>query len=338
LSALKVLFVGGTGIISSACAELAVERGMELYLLTRGSSIRTPPAGARLLIADVNNPEQVRSVLGGLRFDVVVDWVAFTPADIARDGELFWDITDQYIFISSASAYQTPPASLPITELTPLSNPFWEYSRQKIACEKRLFDEYFEADLPITIVRPSHTYDETMVPFDGGWTVMERMRSGKPVVIPGDGTSLWTITHSRDFAVGFVGLFGNPRAIGHAFHITSDEPMTWNQIYTAMADAAGVQAQFVHIASEAIAEVDQEWGAALLGDKSHSMIFDNTKVKRLVPEFAPQVSFVEGAREIVAWHDADSTRRQVNARLDARMDALVERYRPRALQSAASIH
>lgn len=331
MSALKVLFIGGTGIISSACAELAIERGMEIYLLTRGNSARTPPARAHLLLADVNNAEEVRAALGGLRFDVIVDWVAFTPEHIMRDAELFWAMTDQYIFISSASAYETPPASLPITELTPLNNPFWEYSRQKIACEELLLHEYLGSGEPITIVRPSHTYDRTMVPFDGGWTVMERMRQGKPVVIPGDGTSLWTITHSRDFAVGFVGLLGNQKAIGGAFHITSDEPMTWNQIYAAMADAARVEADFVHIASDAIAAADPEWGAALLGDKSHSMVFNNSKVKRLVPEFATTTTFAEGAKEIVAWYDADASRRVINAKLDATMDVLVDAYRPRAL-------
>jgi nucleoside-diphosphate-sugar epimerase len=269
--------------------------------------------------------------LGDREFDVVVDWVAFTPRDVMRDLELFGSRTGQYVFVSSASAYQTPPESLPINEATPLSNPFWAYSRDKIAAEARLIAESAAGAVPYTIVRPSHTYDETMVPFDGGWTAMQRMRDGKGVVVPGDGTSLWTITHSRDFAVGLVGLLGNPDALGEIFHITADEAITWNSIYQAMADAARVEPDLVHVASEAVQAVHPEWGAALLGDKSHSMIFDNTKIKRVVPSYSAMTPFRQGAAEIVAWHDGDPARRRIDPSIDEAMDKLVAAYRPRPL-------
>ncbi|MGA7304004.1 MAG: NAD-dependent epimerase/dehydratase family protein, partial [Rhodothermales bacterium] len=225
---MKVLFIGGTGIISSACSRLAVENGIDLYLLNRGKSIRSVPESATVLNADFYDHDSVRSLLGSQRFDVVVDWIAYAPDRIEADLELFRDRTDQYIFISSASAYQTPPESLPVTESTPLDNPFWEYSRNKIACEERLMRAYREVGFPVTIVRPSHTYDATSIPLFGGYTAIDRMRKGKKIVVHGDGTSLWIMTHHRDFAKGFVGLLGNERAIGEAFHITSDEVLTWN--------------------------------------------------------------------------------------------------------------
>jgi nucleoside-diphosphate-sugar epimerase len=328
---LNVLFVGGTGTISFACAQRAISQGMNVYLLTRGTNRQPMPAGAHPLTADIADHAGVRRALADRTFDVVVDWMAFTADDVARDLSLFARITGQYVFISSASAYQTPPQTLPIRESTPLSNPFWAYSRAKIECERRLMDAHRESGFPVTIVRPSHTYDERMVPFDGGWTAMERMRSGTPVVVPGDGTSLWTMTHSRDFASGFVGLLGREGAIGEVFHITADVPMTWNHIYLTMAAAAGVRAELVHVASEAIAAVHQDWGAALLGDKAHSMIFDNTKIKTLVPEFEVRIPFEVGAREIVEWHDADPSRKRRDPTIDAAMDKLVTAYRPRLL-------
>ena len=331
MSPLKVLFVGGTGTISSACSALALERGIELYLLTRGESSRPLPVGARLLKGDIHDPGSVREAIGSLEFDVVVDWVAFTPEHIERDISLFSKITAQYIFISSASAYQTPPRSLPVNESTPLRNPFWAYSRAKIACEVVLMAEYRENAFPVTIVRPSHTYDRTMVPFDGGWTVVERMRQGRGVVVPGDGTSLWTMTHHEDFAVGFVGLLGRTEAIGESFHITADSALTWNHIYTTMAHAAGVEPDLIHVPSDAVFALDREWGSALLGDKSHSMIFDNSKIKRLVPEFTARIPFESGAREIVAWHDANPHRKTIDSNLDLVMDKLVQAYRPRPL-------
>jgi nucleoside-diphosphate-sugar epimerase len=328
MTALKVLFIGGTGTISSACSALAVERGVDLYLLNRGSTTaRTVPAGVTLLQGDIRDPASARDAIGDLTFDSVVDWVAFTPEHVLADFDLFRERTGQYVFISSASAYQTPPERQPVTESTPLRNPFWQYSRDKIACEELLITAYRDAGFPATIVRPSHTYDETSVPFDGGWTAVARMRAGKPVIVHGDGTSLWTLTHHLDFAKGFVPLLGHPHTIGEAFHITSDDVLSWNQIARSLATAAGVEAQLLHVTSDAIAAADPEWGAGLLGDKAHSMIFDNAKLRSVVPDYRATIPFEQGAREIVAWHDADVSRRQVDARLDAVMDALVERHK-----------
>jgi nucleoside-diphosphate-sugar epimerase len=318
---MKVLFIGGTGIISSACARLALERGIELYLLNRGQSSRPAPENARLLQGDIRQPEQVAKLLAGQTFDAVVDWIAFTPQHIEADLNILRGKTGQYVFISSASAYQTPPASLPVTESTPLDNPYWEYSRNKIACEERLLCAYRDEKFPITIVRPSHTYDQTLLPMHGGYTMVDRMRKGKPVIVHGDGTSLWVLTHHADFARGFVGLLGNSHAIGDAFHITSDEWLNWDQIYGLVAQAAGVEPRLVHVPSELIAAYDPEWGASLLGDKSCSMIFDNSKIKRAVPDFVASIPFAEGARRIIQWYDADPARRQV----DLAFDALIER-------------
>lgn len=328
MSALRVLFIGGSGVISSASAQLAVERGIDLHVLTRGSASPRPlPPGATVLQADVRDPESVRAALGDQEFDAVVDFVAFTPEHVQSDIDLFTGRTGQYVFISSASAYQTPPARVPVVESTPLRNPFWQYSRDKIACEDLLVAAYRDAGFPATIVRPSHTYDKTQVPVDGGWTVVERMRQGKEVVVHGDGTSLWTLTHHEDFAKAFVPLLGHARAVGDAFHITSDDTPTWNQIVETLARAAGVEPRIVHVPSDAIAAVDADWGAGLLGDKAHSMVFDNSKVTALVPEFRATIPFEQGAREIVEWYDADPARRTVDARMDGLMDGLVEKFR-----------
>lgn len=327
MSALKVLFVGGTGIISSAVTRLAVERGIDLHLLSRGTSTRPVPDGVTHLRGDIGDPESVRAALTGREFDAVVDWVAFTPDHVRRDLDLFTGRTGQYVFISSASAYQTPPERLPVTESTPLRNPFWQYSRNKIACEDLLVAAYRDRGFPVTIVRPSHTYDRTSLPFEGGWTVIERMRQGREIVVHGDGTSLWTLTHHEDFARGFVPLLGNPRALGDAFQITSDEVLTWNQIARILGDAAGVEPRIVHVPSDAIAAVDADWGAGLLGDKAHSMVFDNTKLRRLVPDFVATIPYEVGARQIIDWHDADPARRVVDARIDGLIDDLVARFR-----------
>lgn len=326
--ALRILLIGGTGIISSAVTRLAVERGHDVAVLNRGSSATRPlPEGAELVQADVRDPASVREALGDREFDAVVDWVAFTPEHVETDLELFRGRTGQYVFISSASAYQTPPERLPVTESTPLRNPFWPYSRDKIACEDLLVAAYRDTGFPVTVVRPSHTYDRTSVPLDGGWTAVERMRQGREVVVHGDGTSLWTLTHHEDFARGFVPLLGDPRTLGEAFHITGDDVLTWNQIVRALAAAAGVEPRIVHVPSDAIAAADPGWGAGLRGDKAHSMVFDTTKLRRVVPEFATTVRFEQGAREIVAWHDADPARKTVDARMDAVMDDLVARFR-----------
>jgi nucleoside-diphosphate-sugar epimerase len=327
MSALKVLFIGGSGTISSACTRLAVERGVDLYLLNRGSTSSRPvPDEVTLLRGDIRDPASAKQAVGNHTFDAVVDWVAFTREHVQADVDLFRGRTGQYVFISSASAYQTPPERVPVTESTPLRNPFWQYSRDKIACEELLIGAYRETGFPATIVRPSHTYDQTSVPFDGGWTAMARMRQGKPVIVHGDGTSLWTLTHHLDFAQGFVPLLGHPRTIGEAFHITSDDVLTWNQIARSLASAAGVEARLVHVPSDAIAAADSEWGAGLLGDKAHSMVFDNSKLRSVVPGYRATIPFEQGAREIVAWHDADPARQQVDDRLDAVMDKLVESH------------
>jgi nucleoside-diphosphate-sugar epimerase len=322
---MKVLFIGGTGVISSACSRLAVERGIDLYLLTRGvTHLRPAPPEAHLLIGDIRDPQSATQALAGLEFDAVVNWVAFTPDYIEADLNLFRGRTGQYVFISSASAYQTPPAHLPVTESTILDNPYWQYSRDKAACEDRMLRAYREEKFPMTIVRPSHTYDQTMLPFESGWTVVARMRAGKPVVVTGDGTSLWTLTHNTDFARGFVPLLAHPGAIGEVFQITSDEWLTWNQIHQRIAHAAGVEPHLVHVPAEVISRFDPEWGAGLLGDKSNSMVFDNSKIKRLVPDFHCTVPFMRGAEEIMTWYDANPARQKVDTSADKLMDRLTQ--------------
>jgi nucleoside-diphosphate-sugar epimerase len=323
---MKVLFIGGTGIISSACSQLAVDRGIDLYLLNRGQSKRPTLPNANILVGDIHDKSSIKSMLREIKFDVIVDWIAYTPEHIESDLELFKGRTQQYIFISSASAYQKPPLNLPITESTPLSNPYWEYSRLKIACEERLMQAYREDQFPITIVRPSHTYDYTLLPMTGQYTVVDRMKKGKKVIVHGDGTSIWTLTHHRDFAKGFVGLLGNSRAIGEAFHITSDELITWNQIFETVAQAFGIEAKMVHIPSDFIAKFDSEWGAGLLGDKSHSMIFDNSKTKQLVPEFKASIPFSRGIKEVVPWYLADPSRQIVDEKLDCLMDDIITKW------------
>lgn len=320
---MKVLFIGGTGIISSACSKLALDRGIDLYLLNRGQSHRPVPAGAKVLIGDIRDAASARAALGDHHFDAVVNWIAFTPEQVQADLDLFRGRTGQYVFISSASAYQTPLAALPITESTPLRNPQWLYSRNKIACEDLLTRAYREEGFPATIVRPSHTYDHTLLPITGGWTTVARMRQGKKVFVHGDGSSLWVMTHNTDFAKGFVGLLGNPHAIGDVFHITSDELLTWNQIYELVAKAAGVEAQLVHVPSDLIAAFDANIGAGLLGDKTHSVIFDNSKIKRLVPDFVCTTPFARGIEDVLAWYDANPERQVINPDIDALTDRIV---------------
>jgi len=325
---MDVLFIGGTGIISSACTELAAARGINLTLLNRGTTTRHPiPRNVAVVQADIHRPESVRQALNGRFFDVVVNWIAFTPEDIERDLALFNGRTRQYIFISSASAYQTPPTLLPITESTPLHNPYWAYSRNKIACEERLMQAYRNDGFPMTIVRPSHTYDASLIPFRGRYTIIQRILQGQPIIVHGDGTSLWTLTHHRDFAKGFVGLLGNPHAIGHAVHITSDEVLSWNQIAEQLGQAFGKQPDIAHIPSELIAAFDADWGAGLLGDKAHSMVFDNSKIKQLVPDFAATIPFARGAEEMATWYNADPARQQVDTAFNQLMDTIIQAYR-----------
>lgn len=323
---MKVLFIGGTGIISSGCAELAIQKGIDLTLLNRGKAIRTPPARADILTVDINDLSAVRAALGAAEYDAVVDWIAFTPDQVQRDLELFAGRTGQYVFISSASAYQTPASNLPIRESTPLDNPVWEYSRNKIVCEELLTRAYRASKFPMTIVRPSHTYDPGSLPVDGGYTVLDRMLRGKPVIVHGDGTSIWTLTHNLDFAKGLVGLLGNARAVGETFHITSDEWLTWNQIYQMLGRAAGVEPRLVHVPSELIAAYDRRIGDSLLGDKTHSAIFDNSKIKQVVPEFNAVIPFSQGAREIVDWHRAHPASQVVDPYFDALTDRILTAY------------
>jgi nucleoside-diphosphate-sugar epimerase len=334
MAKLRVLFIGGSGVISSACSRVAVASGIELSVLNRGrSTVRPLPPGVNMLRADIREPGSVRDEIRDLEFDAVVDWVAFTPEHVRADIELFRGRTRQYVFISSASAYQTPPARMPVTESTPLRNPYWQYSRDKIACEDTLVAAYRKEGFPATIVRPSHTYDETLVPFDGGWTVLGRMLAGKPVIVHGDGTSLWTITHHDDFARAFVPLLGHPRTLGEAIHITSDDVLTWNQIAEALAAALGVTVRLVHVPSDAIAAADPDWGAGLLGDKAHSMVFDNTKLRRVVPGWRAVIPFEQGARQIAGWYLADPARQVTDQALDAVMDKLAAAWSLNTLEA-----
>jgi nucleoside-diphosphate-sugar epimerase len=333
MTALTALFIGGTGEISAACAHRAIEQGIELSVLNRGrTSLRRLPETARVLTADIRDAETVRAAIGDRDYDVVVNFLAFTPEHARADVERFQGRVGQYVFISSASAYQTPPRRLPVVESTPLRNPVWEYSQAKIACEDLLVAAYRVNGFPATIVRPSHTYDRTQVPYDTGWTAIDRMRRGKEIVVHGDGTSLWTLTHSDDFAKGLVGLLGHPQAIGDSFHITSDEVLTWNQIHVILAAAAGATARIVHVPSDAILAADASWGRSLLGDKAHSMVFDNSKIHALVPDFVATVPFARGAREIIEWHDADPARQQVAPHMDDLIDRLTERFRSTSSQ------
>jgi nucleoside-diphosphate-sugar epimerase len=324
---MNVLFVGGTGIISSACARAALARGIDVTFLCRGTTNRHPvPEGARVIKADVRDARATREALGDRHFDAVVQWIAFVPDHIENDIALFRGRTRQYVFISSASAYQTPPARLPVTESTPLGNPFWQYSRDKIACEELLMQAHRREGFPITIVRPSHTYDPALLPIHGGWTIVDRMRRGLPVIVHGDGTSLWTLTHHRDFARGFAGLLGHTGAIGDTFHITSDEALPWNQIYELLAGALGVTPKLVHVPSDVIAAFDPNWGASLLGDKAHSMVFDNTKIKRLVPDYCATIPYARGAVEQIAWYLADPKRQVVDEAENAITERILARF------------
>jgi len=330
---MKILFIGGPGLIGSACADLAVARGHELSLLNRGRSDKYPlPAGTQHLVGDVHaDPVGIARLLDKQHFDAVVDWIAFTAEDVERDIRLFGGKTGQFVFISSASAYQKPPARYLITEETPLENPFWEYSRNKIACEARLMQEYRSLGFPVTIVRPSLTYGPSQVPLcTGSWehpyTILDRMKNRRKVIVPGDGTSLWVVTWNGDFARGFLGLLGNPRAIGEAYHITSDEVLTWNELYRQVGHALGVEAQIVHVPSDLIAAYDPSAIGSLIGDKANSVVFDNRKIKALVPDFVCSVPWVEGVRRSAAWFAADPARRTVDVRADQLWDRILAAY------------
>ena len=328
---MKVLFIGGTGIISTACSRLAVQRGIGLTLLTRGRRGAESVSGAETVNADINDPAAVDQALRNRRFDAVVNWIAFTPADIERDLELFRGRTRQYIFISSASAYQKPSTHYLITESTPLSNPHWDYSRNKIACEERLLRAYREEGFPATIVRPSLTYGENLIPlvinsWERSYTVVDRMLKGQKVIVPGDGTSLWVITHNTDFAKGFVGLLGNEQSLGHAFHITTDEVLTWDQLYRTVGAAVGVEPRIVHIPSDYMISCLPDMEGTLIGDKSVSVVFDNTKIKRFVPDYMATTRFAQGVRQALAWFDADPGRKLIDSKANATWDRLIAGY------------
>jgi len=330
---MKLLFIGGTGIISSACSDLAMSRGHELFILNRGVSTKYPlPGGATLLKGDIHGDEaHLSSLLADHRFDAVVDYIAFSPQDIERDLRLFRNKTDQFVFISSASAYQKPVQNYLITEETPLENPYWEYSRNKIACEELLMKEYHENGFPVTIIRPSHTYGHSQIPFavsswQHPWTVVDRMRRGQKVIVPGDGTSLWVLTWNADLAKGLVGLLGNPKAIGEAFQITSDEVLSWEQIHLEVYQALGLEPNVVHIPSDFIARFDEDAVGGLIGDKSNSVVFDNSKIKSFVPDFSCEVNWAEGVRRSLAWFDAHPEYQMIDEDANILWDRIIEVY------------
>lgn len=326
---MKVLFIGGTGNISASVSRLAVQRGIDLYLLHRGEHPLDLP-GAQVIPGDIHQPDALAAQLAGHQWDAVVNWIGFVPADMERDFKLFHGRTGQYIFISSASVYQRPLRHPVVTESTPLANPYWEYSRNKIACEQWLLQAYRDQGFPVTIVRPALTY-ATVIPVPlGGWTnytVVDRLKRGQPVIVHGDGSSLWTITHAEDFARGFVGLLGHQQALGHAFHITSDELLTWDQIYQALAAAAGVEAHLVHLPSDFIGRFDEQLRGSLLGDKATSVIFDNTKIKTFVPGYQAVIPFSEGIRRTLRWFEADPARQRVVAAENELIDRMLAVYR-----------
>ena len=327
----KALFIGGTGTISSAITrQLAAEGKWELTLLNRGNRNEGLPANVNILKADIDDEAAVEKLLAGTQWDCVCDFIGFVPAQVERDWRLFKGRTKQYMYISSASAYQKPAVSPFITEGTPLVNPYWEYSRNKIACEDFLMEKHRAEGFPVTIIRPSHTYDERSVPLgvhgdNGSWQVLRRMLDGKPVIIHGDGTSQWTLTHNTDFAKGFIGLMGNPHALGNAFQITSDETLTWDQIYQTIADILGVELKAYHVASEFLDEAGPyDFRGGLTGDKSWTVLFDNAKLKRAVPGFQATVRFEEGVRWTIENILAHPELQKLDPAFDAWCDRVIE--------------
>jgi nucleoside-diphosphate-sugar epimerase len=325
---LKVLFIGGTGNISTSVSKLCLDNGIDLYHLNRGKT-KTELKGCKNIIGDILNPEEIKKLLENHNWDAVVNWIAFIPNDIEKDIELFRNKTKQYIFISSASAYQKPLAYPVITESTPLCNPFWEYSRNKIACEDLLNAAYRKENFPMTIVRPSYTYDKIFPLSIGGgseYTIADRMKKGQKIIIHGDGTSLWVMTHAEDFAKAFAGLIGNPFSIGHAFHITSDEVLTWNQIYETLADALGVKMNVKYIPSDYLESIESSLVGNLLGDKAYSVVFDNSKIKTFVPGFRATITFREGIKRTLDWFEADPKRKYINPRTNEMIDRILTAY------------
>ena len=331
---MRALFIGGTGTISMGIVKrLAQDPQWEVFLLNRGNRKSEVPSSAKQITADINDEADVKSKLEGMTFDVVSDFIAFDVKAVERDHRLFSGKTKQYIFISSASAYNKPAASYVITEGTTLANPYWEYSRNKIACEEFLLKKYREEGFPVTIVRPSHTYDERHIPLGvhgdkGFYQVIRRMQQGKPVIIQGDGSSLWALTFNSDFAIGFTGLMGNRHAIGEAFQITGDEILTWDQIYGTIADALGVELKPYHVSSDFLSEAGEKYGydfrGGLLGDKAVSVVFDNSKLKRLVPQMTTNVSFHKGARMALDYVLAHPDEYEEDPEFDRFCDRVIE--------------
>lgn len=329
---MKALFIGGTGTISTDVVALAQQRGWEITLLNRGS--KKVPEGTRSIIADINDEEAVAKAIANENYDVVAQFIGYTAEDVQRDIRLFRNKTKQYIFISSASAYQKPLADYRITESTPLSNPYWQYSRNKIEAEEVLMSAYRSDGFPVTIVRPSHTYNGMKPPVcvhgsKGNWQILKRILDGKPVIIPGDGTSLWTLTHSKDFAKGYVGLMANPHAIGNAFHITTDESMTWNQIYQTIADTLGKPLNALHVPSDFLARHGENYDfkGELLGDKASTVVFDNSKIKRLVPDFVCNISMADGLRQAVQFMLAHPETQTPDLEFDSWCDRIADSMR-----------
>ncbi len=323
---MNILFIGGTGNISAACAARALSRGDALVFLNRGGSPDRVPRGVETVTADIRDRAAAEKALRGRKFDAVVDWVAFTPEHVGTDHALFRDRTAQYVFISSASAYRKPPNHWVITESMDLFNPYWKYSRDKIDCETRLRELNHEAGFPVTVVRPSHTYSDGYFPTSfgsRGYTVAARMLAGEPVIVHGDGASLWTVTHAEDFARAFTDLLGNPMAVGETFHITSEEALSWDHIHRTIGRALGVEPRIVHIPSDFIARVSPDRGAELLGDKAYSVVFDNSKIKRFAPNYANLIPFHEGARRSVAWFDAHPGFKKRDPKVDAEIEGIL---------------
>jgi nucleoside-diphosphate-sugar epimerase len=337
---MRILFIGGTGLISTACAAAALAAGHELWLLNRGRSVLpTPVQPARVLTADASDEAAVRAAVTGMAWDVVVQWVGYAPGQVEQDIGVFRDV-GQYIFISSASVYEKPPPGWTITERTPKANPFWDYARAKISCELVIQEAHDTSGFPGTIVRPSLTYGPSQIPvIIGSWqrpyTIIDRMRRGGKIIVPGDGTSIWTLTHNTDFAKGLIGLFGHPDALGEDFHITSDEALSWNQVYVLVGAAAGAEPDIMHVPADGIVAADPGEAGSLWGDKVYSTVFDNSKIRSLLPSYQATTPFSQGIRETVAWFDADAARRGIDKAANDRWDRLAMIY-GEALAKAAS--
>ncbi len=329
---MKILFIGGTGIISTSCTREALAQGHELFHLNRGNHPEGAPRDVTTLKADIRDSRQVEKAVAGHRFDCIVNWVAFEPGHVRQDMELLGPLTSHYIFISSASVYLKPPLHWIVTEETPVGNPYWSYAQNKIACEALLLEGHSKDGFPATIVRPSHTYNDGWIPTPIGsrdFTVARRLLDGRAVISPGDGQSLWTITHSDDFARGFTGLLGNPDASGETFHITSDEARTWDAFYGIIGEALGVEPDIVHIPSWVVNEISPPLGQGLLGDKGYSMVFDNTKIKRVIPEFHASITFSEGIRRSLEWFEKNPARKIVDPVRDAEIDKVLRVWKER---------